>query len=651
MTTLECIEHDISNGTTYGDYKVAGHSEPYDNKPGVMLQCNRCGKTIRYRYINLKNQYSIPVCSCSGGRRRASNFYGSTIGNWKVIGKYADRDKTSVIKCIICGRDRLVFNKYVINNQLPKECDCQKEERRQAKIVEKLSKEQLKKDAKKAIQIDKYKSLVGKKVHTYRIVQLCEDGLCVNLECEYCGRKAVAQSNKIMNKENPERRIPRCECDRQGQIRFDKLKGKTIFSDIVIGFRYTPKQGKQAYYDTFVKLKCLKCGHTREVNNLQGIERAYKYFEDNRVNNRCSDNVFFYKKCNCAKGQRAEDRVSKYSRFIGKPIDGSRLTITGIWLDGSNILRCSVKCSCGKSKDGVALAPVLYGHTRQCGCLNIENQQSFHRYFSDKFIGKTVNSLVVMDVFSQNTGATLWKCKCLKCGHIEDINPKLVVERNWHIGCGCRPIKGSEFNKKYTSQQLIGKNFGGGDVVNVYVNEHGSTCLTMVCPECGREYSRQAYFAKNKQIGHCGCLNMQWGEHAVYSVLKEFGINFTPEAYIDGLVGEQGRKLRVDFLLQHGNLSAAIEFDGVQHDQADKYTFKCGDYLEESPDERFMRQRRNDDIKDRFFACKKIPLLRVKAQQVNYSFDKVREQVTNFLVGIGILSDTKQDNIAKENKQ
>lgn len=82
------------------------------------------------------------------------------------------------------------------------------------------------------------------------------------------------------------------------------------------------------------------------------------------------------------------------------------------------------------------------------------------------------------------------------------------MERNWYIGCGCKPQKGAENNKKYNTKEVIGKDFGGGIVVSVNVDERGTTWWSMICPECEQRYTRQAYIAYNRPIGHCGCVNV-----------------------------------------------------------------------------------------------------------------------------------------------
>lgn len=643
MSTSEYIQYDIQSGRLYGTFKVIGYSEPYDNKPGVTIQCIKCGKTMRYRYINLKNQYSIPKCSCSGGRKRASDFYGSIVGIWKIVGKYAGREKTSIIQCTLCGKTKIVFNSVINSSTLPNECDCQKIQRKRIKDQEVAALEQAKIQKKEAAQIAKYKDLVGTEVHTYKVVGLSKDGLQVNLECQYCGRKATQPSHRLKEQGNVGRRITKCECERQGQIRLDKIRGKTIFSDRVIGFRYSAKENNPIYYDTFVQLKCLKCGQIREISDLQGLERANDFYE--KYSNKSSQvpddaGIFFYKKCNCVKGQRTNDIVQKYSRFIGKQLDGSRLTITDIWLDSNRTLMCNAKCQCGKHKNNTKLAPILYKHTRQCGCLNIENQQSFHRYYDKQFIGKIIDDLEVLDVTSQETGATIWTCRCTNCGSIENINPKLMLERNWHIGCGCRPIKGSEFNRKYNRPDLIGKDFGGGIIVDIHVDNRGTTWWSMLCPECKKEYSRQAYQDYHMQIGHCGCLNMSWGESCINTILKRFGIDFKREAQLKGLVGEQGSSLRLDFLISYENKLAAIEFDGLQHDQIESYRFLYSQLQDLSQvEDNFLRQKHNDELKDKFCSINSIPLLRVKAQEVKYKSILVEEQIKKFLLDNNIIKE------------
>lgn len=631
------IENDIKSEKKYGSFKIVGMAEYYGNKPGVKLQCVNCGYILqRYRYINLKNGYSVPSCKCAG-RNRVQDLYGQVIGNWTVIGKDDSKEKRQLIKCNKCGAVRQIYNNVLNSGEsderFPKLCKCDKDLAKAKKIqIERLA-ELRKIEAKNQINLEKYASIIGRNIHTFVVTELSSDGLQASLVCSNCGSKITVPSNRVANQATANRRIPKCRCDISKETDLKNLVGHRIFDDIVVGYNIEQKTDKK--FERTVRVRCLSCGTERVVNNVWGVFKAYEVYI-NSLNVEEDQKLFFYKKCQCRPLAKQEDRVSKYKSFINKHIDGSRLTITDIFLE-DNVLMCKAICDCGNIVDKIRLSTLLSKHTRQCGCLNIENQQSFHRYYDNKYIGKTFNGLEVLNIFQQRTGATLWTCKCTECQTIENINPKLLVERNWYIGCGCKPQKGAENNKKYNTKEVIGKDFGGGIVVSVNVDERGTTWWSMICPECEQRYTRQAYIAYNRPIGHCGCVNVQWGEAAVRNALKKYGVSFNTEVSFDGLVGIGNRRLRFDFVVHSNEKDLAIEFDGVQHYDPKAYKFINSTYDSLYSKEAFERQQKNDAIKDEYCRCNEIPLLRIRQSDVSYSKSKVDKIVRQFLVNNNII--------------
>ena len=107
----------------------------------------------------------------------------------------------------------------------------------------------------------------------------------------------------------------------------------------------------------------------------------------------------------------------------------------------------------------------------------------------------------------------------------------------------------------------------------------------------------------------CNICCQSSNEKAVHVILNQLEIPCKYNACLAGARAD--RSLRFDFVLQlKSNIKAVIEIDGNQHFKpVQKFRGNS------SPVKKFLQQRINDEIKDKFVEKNKIPLLRISVPQ------------------------------------
>lgn len=103
------------------------------------------------------------------------------------------------------------------------------------------------------------------------------------------------------------------------------------------------------------------------------------------------------------------------------------------------------------------------------------------------------------------------------------------------------------------------------------------------------------------------------GESVIATLLGRQEIDFETEKTFPGLVSKKGGYLRFDFFLPDQN--CLIEYDGIHHFKITKYSRSLSEV------------KRNDGIKNRWCKENKVPLLRVKAEDL----ENIKEIVLYFL--------------------
>lgn len=624
MSAIQEINESIQTGKLYHSYKIIGYAESYDNKPGVNVECIKCGKKMRVRYSNLKNNYTRP-CSCStGGRdnRDYLSYIGTEYQGWIVINiekeENSFKDGYITLKCKNCGsivkqKSYNTIRKIDENRPI---LDC-----KNCKVISKKLEDEKKDIVDDSESRNKY---IGYSYKNDTIIDILGNANNKTskaiIKCRLCNREREVDLGRFLR--NEDRRIPRCECIASGFVEYSKYIGKEVFGDLIIDFKYH-KEGKG--YIRYFTLRCLSCGEERDIDSVSDVVLNSKL--DKRPDN------FGYKLCNCKRGTRSQNQLDRYKKYIGQVIEGTRLTILDIFLKedskGKNKVMATTLCDCGNTQSQW-LPAILYGHTTSCGCKLKEAMARNSNYYSTEFIGKAYDDLVVTDIKQTETGGILWSCKCKICGKQEWINPKLVVERKWHISCGCKIQQSSERNNKYVHKELIGTDLGGGKIVDIYRTDGGVTRWKMLCNFCNKEYIA---IAANVACGHtrsCGCINKSLGEKLVAQALSELGIEFKEQVSPKGVKSISGGNLFFDFVIRLPNSEiAVIEYDGEQHYELSSMTFG-GKLYKDIAEEKFYRLQENDKIKDEYCSKFNYKMLRLRDSIYHDNYIGIRNKIIEF---------------------
>ena len=141
-----------------------------------------------------------------------------------------------------------------------------------------------------------------------------------------------------------------------------------------------------------------------------------------------------------------------------------------------------------------------------------------------------------------------------------------------------------------------------------YINNR--TKVIIICLKHG-EFEQSP---KSHLRGHgCPKCNISKGELKVKELLENYNIKYIREYKFEDCVSIGGRKLPFDFYIKDMNL--LIEYDGRQHFE-DVFGVVS-----------FINLKQNDNIKDKYCELNNIELLRIKYDDENSGFDKLKELI------------------------
>lgn len=113
--------------------------------------------------------------------------------------------------------------------------------------------------------------------------------------------------------------------------------------------------------------------------------------------------------------------------------------------------------------------------------------------------GKTINSISVLEFAGVSGGATLWKCRCNRCGR------EFTIE-GYRLTSKTRPRKDCGCSHTERRADLTGKTFGALEVLRADgVGPHGDRMYVCCCELCGQEKVFPACTIRCNPKS-CGCM-------------------------------------------------------------------------------------------------------------------------------------------------
>lgn len=153
------------------------------------------------------------------------------------------------------------------------------------------------------------------------------------------------------------------------------------------------------------------------------------------------------------------------------------------------------KCSCGGSKD-VPASYLLNGHTKSCGCINLENRMK------QDITGKRWGRLVALQFMYVENNKSHWLFQC-DCGK-QKVIAASDVKHSGTRSCGCLA---NEHAARLNRQDITGERFDRLKAIcpTEERDEAGSVVWKCIC-QCGNEVEYSVNQLRSGRIHSCGCL-------------------------------------------------------------------------------------------------------------------------------------------------
>ena len=207
--------------------------------------------------------------------------------------------------------------------------------------------------------------------------------------------------------------------------------------------------------------------------------------------------------------------------------------------------------------------------------------------------------------------------KCNVCRNIWYSKPYNLLRKH-----GCPKCGHIEKGKKHclSNEEFIDRVFEihNNNVSVLTQYKGGNKKLHVRCNKCLNEWQTLGrYLLLGRGCPEC---NISKGEEKVKYILDEFKINYKREFCFNDLKSPDSGKLRFDFGVfdSIGNVWFLMEYDGEQH-------FGPCDYF--GGLKRFRKQKRNDDLKNKYCVKNNIPLLRIH----NKDYNNIKKIIGNFI--------------------
>jgi hypothetical protein len=254
---------------------------------------------------------------------------------------------------------------------------------------------------------------------------------------------------------------------------------------------------------------------------------------------------------NCEK-----ERFNRRKDYTGKKYN--KLTIIEmLWnYNGQRRTYCRALCDCGKEII-TNVEKVTSGHTKSCGCYNIE---SIIKRNSTNIDGQKFGKLLVIATMPKyNSNRSFCRCKC-ECGN-ETIAAKSDIVSGHTKSCGCLNNKGNE--NRATDYSGIITEYGVKFISPAYHNDI-QWLWECECGICKNHFIATPSNVLNGHYASCGCAKTPSKERFIEKFLIDNRVKFKKQYTFPDCKYKQ--KLKFDFaLFKENRLYCLIEYDGRQH--------------------------------------------------------------------------------------
>lgn len=256
------------------------------------------------------------------------------------------------------------------------------------------------------------------------------------------------------------------------------------------------------------------------------------------------------------------------------------------------------KCDCGNYVV-VSRNHLTSGNTKSCGCLlhNVMTKR-WEQYREDSdVIGEKFGRLTTVAFVGVKNKEAIYHFKC-ECGNDVELSMH-SVKQGVVKSCGCLKQDLMDFYKT----DIVGVKFGHLLALHcVGTSNRGHHEFECLC-DCGEYVVVDRNSLTRGLVQSCGCIRSV-GENNIKNILTNENIKYKQQYTFLDLLSMHGRALPYDFAIidDKEQVIRLIEFDGPQH-------VKPYDYF--GGEEKFLRVKGNDSLKNQYAISHNIPLVRI----------------------------------------
>lgn len=293
---------------------------------------------------------------------------------------------------------------------------------------------------------------------------------------------------------------------------------------------------------------------------------------------------------------------------MGKLIDltdktfGQLTVLERVKIVGEHESNWRCRCTCGNEVIVIA-GNLKRGTSQSCGC-TAHQRQAMQRITN--LVGQKFGRLEVLYMNERSTTRYVsWHCVC-ECGNECDVDGKNLTSGHTR-SCGCLQ---KDVASDIRFKDLTGQQFGYLTVVEQVECDKPYSVWKCIC-RCGNYIDVPVGRLTSGNTTSCGCRRTSYGEENIMDILQKSEIEYLyNQAYFKDLFSPYDKLLRYDFILFDDNYRPfrIIEFDGGQHSMPQDFF---------GGEDKFLKQQKNDQIKNQYALSHNIPLVRIPYSKRN----------------------------------